>query len=82
VPLHVISGDEDEHCLEPGIFMKRVCPSAWLTIVAGTGHAVNLEEPALFNRLVADFLTQVDTGRWKPRDTRSLNKSTMAKKDA
>jgi len=82
VPLHVISGDEDEHCLEPGIFIKRVCPSAWLTIVAGTGHAVNLEEPALFNRLVADFLTQVDTGRWKPRDTRSLNKSTMAKKEA
>ena len=26
VPLHVISGDEDEHCLEPGIFIKRVCP--------------------------------------------------------
>jgi pimeloyl-ACP methyl ester carboxylesterase len=79
VPLHVISGDEDENCLEPGIFMKRVCPSAWLTVVPGTGHAVNREEPALFNRLVAEFLAQVDAGRWKPRDVRSLNKSTMAK---
>jgi pimeloyl-ACP methyl ester carboxylesterase len=81
VPLHVISGDEDENCLEPGVFMKRVCPSARLTVVPGTGHAVNREEPALFNRLVAEFLAQVDAGRWKPRDARSLNKSTMAKSE-
>ena len=79
VPLHVITGDEDDNCLEPGIFMKRVCPSAWLTVVPNTGHAVNLEEPDLFNRLIAEFLAQVDSGRWRPRDPRSLNKSTMAK---
>ena len=80
VPLHVVSGDEDDNCLEPGLFIKRVCPSASLTVVAGTGHAVNLEEPDLFNRITAEFLTQVDTKRWKLRDARSLNKSTMAKK--
>ncbi len=80
VPLHVMSGDEDNHCLEPGIFIKRVCPSARLTVVANTGHAVNLEEPDLFNRIVGEFLAQVDSGRWKPRDARALNKSTMAKK--
>jgi pimeloyl-ACP methyl ester carboxylesterase len=80
VPLHVISGDEDNHCLEPGIFIKRACPSAWLSVVAGTGHAVNLEEPDLFNRITAEFLEQVDTKRWKPRDARSLNNSTMARK--
>jgi pimeloyl-ACP methyl ester carboxylesterase len=80
VPLHMVSGDEDDNCLEPGIFIKRVCPSATLTVVAGTGHAVNLEEPALFNRITAEFLAQVDSGRWKPRDVRSLGKSTMAKK--
>jgi len=79
VPLHMVSGDEDDNCLEPGIFIKRVCPSATLTVVAGTGHAVNLEEPALFNRITAEFLAQVDSGRWKPRDVRSLGKSTMAK---
>jgi pimeloyl-ACP methyl ester carboxylesterase len=78
VPLHVVSGDEDNNCLEPGIFMKRVCPSAWLTIVPNTGHAVNVEEPDLFNRLTAEFLAQVDSGRWRPRDPRSLGKSTMA----
>ena len=80
VPLHVITGDEDNQCLEPGIFIKRVCPSAWLTVVGGTGHAVNLEEPDLFNRMTAEFLAQVDAGRWRPRDARSLNKSTMARK--
>ena len=80
VPTHIISGDEDNNCLEPGIFIKRVCPAARLTVVAGTGHAVNVEEPDLFNRLTDDFLTLVDSGRWRPRDPRSLNKSTMAKK--
>ena len=77
VPLHVMTGDEDNNCLEPGIFMKRVCPSAWLTVLPNTGHAVNIEEPDLFNRLTADFLAQVDSKRWKPRDPRYYNKSTM-----
>ena len=80
VPLHVVSGDEDNNCLEPGLFMKRTCPSAWLTVVPNTGHAVNVEEPDLFNRLTAEFLAQVDSGRWRPRDPRSLGKSTMAKR--
>lgn len=80
VPLHMLSGDEDNNCLEPGIFIKRVCPSAWLTVVPGTGHAVNIEEPDLFNRLTAEFLAQVESGRWRARDPRSLVKSTMAKK--
>ena len=80
VPLHVVSGDEDNNCLEPGVFMKRVCPSAWLTVVPATGHAVNVEEPDLFNRLTAEFLAQVESGRWRPRDPRSLVKSTMASK--
>ena len=63
VPLHMVSGDEDDNCLEPGVFIKRVCPSAILTVVAGTGHAVNLEEPDLFNRLTAEFLAQVAAAR-------------------
>jgi len=77
VPVHVISGDEYNNCLEPGIFIKRTCKSAWLTVMPATGHAVNREEPDLFNRITADFLTQVDSGRWKPRDKRSINHWTM-----
>ena len=80
VPLHMVSGDEDNNCLEPSVFIKRACPSAWLTVVPNTGHAVNLEEPDLFNRLTAEFLAQVESGRWRPRDPRARNKSTMAKK--
>jgi pimeloyl-ACP methyl ester carboxylesterase len=79
VPLHMISGDEDNSCLEPGIFVKRVCPSAWLTVFPATGHAVNLEEVDLFNRISGDFLAQVDSGRWRPRDPRSFNKSNLLK---
>ena len=77
VPLHMVSGDEDDNCLEPGIFIKRVCPTAWLTVVPNTGHAVNLEEPDLFNRITAEFLAQVDSGRWQPKDARASGKSTM-----
>ena len=80
VPTHIISGDEDNNCLEPGLFIKRVCPAARLTVVPATGHAVNIEEPDLFNRLTDDFLALVDSGRWRPRDPRSFNKSTMAKR--
>jgi pimeloyl-ACP methyl ester carboxylesterase len=80
VPLHMMTGDEDNNCLDPSVFIKRVCPSAWLTVFPATGHAVNLEEVDLFNRITGDFLAQVDSGQWRPRDPRSYNKSTMLKK--
>jgi pimeloyl-ACP methyl ester carboxylesterase len=75
VPLHMISGDEDNNCLDPSVFVKRVCPTARLTVFPSTGHAVNLEEIDLFNQVVGDFIALVDSGRWRPRDPRSLNKS-------
>jgi pimeloyl-ACP methyl ester carboxylesterase len=80
VPLHVVAGDEDESSLGPGLFIKRVCPAARLTVVPATGHVVNVEEPVLFNRITEDFLNLVDSGRWRMRDPRSYNPSTMARK--
>lgn len=80
VPLHVVSGDEDNLCLDPALFIKRVCAAASLTVVANSGHAVNREEPDLFNRITAEFLASVDNKRWRPRDPRALNASTMEKK--
>jgi pimeloyl-ACP methyl ester carboxylesterase len=80
VPTHVLAGDEDDGSLVPALFIKRNCPAARLTIVAATGHLVNNEEPALFNSLTDDFLALVDSGRWRPRDPRSFNLSTMARK--
>jgi pimeloyl-ACP methyl ester carboxylesterase len=79
-PLLVVVGDEDESSLDTGLFLKRFCPAARLAIVAATGHVVNVEEPEYFNRITGDFLNLVDSGRWRPRDPRSLNLSTMAKK--
>jgi len=72
VPTLVMTGDEDEPCLEPGLLMKRMIPTAALIVFPNTGHAVNLEEPDLFNRSVADFFHQVESGRWPRRDPRAV----------
>ena len=74
VPLFVVSGDEDDNCVAPALFMKSQCPSARLWICPATGHTVNTEEPGLFNQMLGDFLGQVDSGRWRPRDPRSIVK--------
>ena len=68
VPTLVLTGDEDEPCLEPSLLLKRTIPKAGLVVLPRSGHAINLEEPALFNRLVDDFLHQVEAGRWDARD--------------
>jgi pimeloyl-ACP methyl ester carboxylesterase len=67
VPALIMIGDEDEPCLEPGFFMKRRMPNAGLVVFPKSGHAINLEEPALFNRFMLDFLTAVEQDRWLPR---------------
>ncbi len=64
VPTLIIVGDEDEGCLAPGLFMKRHIRTAGLAILPMTGHTLNLEEPAAFNRLVLDFLTAVEGDCW------------------
>ena len=80
VPLLLVNGDEDDKCLEPGIFVKRECPTAALAVLPWSGHLVNLEEPEAFNRLLLDFLTLVDGGRWHPRDPRSAHVSVLGNK--
>jgi pimeloyl-ACP methyl ester carboxylesterase len=63
-PTLIVVGDQDEPCIEPGIFMKRHIPHAGLVILPMSGHTTNTEEPALFNQHVAEFLTGVESGRW------------------
>ncbi len=77
VPTLIVTGDEDEPCLEPGVFMKRQIKTAGLLVVPNTGHVVNLEEPAAFNAAVLEFLTLAESGRWPSRDPRSLGRSSM-----
>lgn len=66
VPTHVVVGDEDAAALDAGVFIKRTCMAARLTVVPATGHVANVEEPALFNQLTDDFITLVEAGRWRP----------------
>ena len=68
VPTLILAGDEEEPCLEACLLMKRCIPKAGLAVLPKSGHAINLEEPALFNRLLEDFLHQVQAGRWTARD--------------
>jgi pimeloyl-ACP methyl ester carboxylesterase len=77
VPTLIATGDEDDPCLEPGILMKRTIPAAALVVFPNTGHALNLEEPDLFNRTLADFFHQVEQGRWPRRDPRSVTGSIL-----
>jgi len=67
VPTLVIIGDEDEPCVDPAVFMKRHIPSAGLLVLPQSGHAVNLEEPALFNAAVLEFFRLAEADRWARR---------------
>lgn len=77
VPLLIVIGDEDQPCLEPGLFLKRTVPSAALSVFPKSGHNCNQEEPDLFNRTLLDFITQVDGGRWTLRNPASLADSAV-----
>lgn len=77
VPTLIITGDEDEPCLEPALLMKRAIPTAGLVVLPKSGHTINLEEPDAFNRAVEDFLTAVEAGKWGPRNPASLSQSAI-----
>jgi pimeloyl-ACP methyl ester carboxylesterase len=77
VPTLIMTGDEDDPCLEPGIFMKRKIRSSGLVVIPKAGHTINLEDPELFNRALLDFLTAVDAGRWPLRNPQSQTGSAI-----
>lgn len=81
VPTLVVTGDEDWPCLMPAILMKRNIPSAALSVLPNSGHTINLEEPDEFNRVVLNFVTQVDAGRWPHRDPRAMSQSITGIRD-
>ncbi len=75
VPTLVLTGDEDWPCLTPGILMKQHIRTAALAVMPNCGHAINIEDPDEFNRVVGGFLAQVDAGRWPTRDPRAVTAS-------
>ncbi len=77
VPTLVMVGDEDDHCLQPGIFMKKTIPACGLLVMPKAGHTLNLEEPERFNSYVEEFIMTVEAGRWLQRDPRALSTEIM-----
>lgn len=74
-PTLILTGDEDWPCLQPGLLMKQTIPTAALSVMPNCGHTINIEDPDQFNRLVGDFIVQVDAGRWPKRDPRAMSAS-------
>jgi pimeloyl-ACP methyl ester carboxylesterase len=72
VPTLIVTGDEDDPCLEPGLLMKRHIATAGLVVLPWSGHTINIEEPDAFNRTLFEFFLRVDEGRAAPRDPRSV----------
>jgi pimeloyl-ACP methyl ester carboxylesterase len=60
LPIGLIVGQEDE--LTPVSLheqMQAGLPDATLVTIAGAGHLSNLEQPEVFNRALADFLSRL-----------------------
>ena len=72
VPTLIVTGDEDDPCLEPALLMKRNIATSGLVVMPCAGHTINIEEPEEFNRILRNFLSAVDIGAWRARDPRSL----------
>lgn len=75
VPTLIITGDEDWPCLLPGVLMKQNIASSALAVMPNAGHTINIECPDDYNRIVGDFLAQVESGRWPSRDPRAVTAS-------
>lgn len=71
VPTLILTGDEDDPCLEPALLMKRNIATAGLVVLPRAGHTSNIEDPEAFNRALFEFFMLADQGRCTPRDPRS-----------
>ena len=56
IPTLLLVGGLDTESVEPTAMLGRTIPSATVSVLPGTGHAINLEEPDRFNKLAEDFL--------------------------
>jgi pimeloyl-ACP methyl ester carboxylesterase len=75
LPVLLMVGDEDTSCLHVNVWLKGIMPAARLMVFPASGHALNLEEPDLFNAALARFLALVESGGWRPRDPSTMPKA-------
>jgi pimeloyl-ACP methyl ester carboxylesterase len=63
MPTLVVVGELDAPCLKPSRFLVDTIRGARLEVLPAAGHSVNIEEPAIVNRLVADFVIGAEAMR-------------------
>lgn len=80
-PALLVVGDEDDGCLDVNLMLKRAMPTAGLSVLPGTGHTLNLEEPRAFNDVLGAFLEQVEAGRWPSRDPATVGRGLVGMLD-
>jgi pimeloyl-ACP methyl ester carboxylesterase len=61
VPTLIIVGDQDTPFLAPCEYMAKKIPGARLEVIAGAGHASNLDQPQAFDRALLRFLDSLPT---------------------
>jgi pimeloyl-ACP methyl ester carboxylesterase len=71
-PTLIITGDEDWACLQPSILMKKHIATAALAVMPNCGHAINLEDPDVYNRHLDEFFQAVELAKWPVRDPRAM----------
>jgi pimeloyl-ACP methyl ester carboxylesterase len=76
VPTLVITGDEDEACIDGSVMLKRTVPGAALMVIPRAGHTINSEEPAKFNDALLEFFGAVENRRWMAHRKMALDDQT------
>lgn len=64
IPMLVVSGDEDDWCLDGSVYLKRTVPTAALMVIPRSGHTITSEEPEAFNRALLDLFSAAQANRW------------------
>lgn len=64
LPVLIATGDQDPDCLPTSLYLQSVLRRSGLAVFPRTGHAVNLEEPHLFNDLLDGFYQSLAAGKW------------------
>lgn len=59
IPALLMTGDQDLPTLQTHLMLNQLLKRSGLAILPRSGHAINIEEPALFNQLLQDFLFSV-----------------------
>ena len=60
MPTLIVVGERDGPCMKPSQFLAGAIAGARLEVLPGAGHSVNIEEPTIVNRLVAELVAAAE----------------------